>query len=114
MQTFKTFIKSPEIEKDIDSLVEFSVFLEQMETNCDCLSEAVDIKSTLTGFLKKGGVHASKENKGLIEIMLKAGKHIGLTFFHAVKASRGNEASKEILQNVGWQDEAISEAFSKL
>lgn len=98
MQTFKTFIKSPENE-DVQALVEFSIFLEEMESNCDSLSEAVNIKGALAGFLKKGGVHASKENKGLIEIMLKSGRHIGLTFFHAIKASRGNEDSKDILKN---------------
>jgi len=99
VQSFKTFIKSPENEEDMLALVEFSIFLEQMESNCNSLSEAIDIKGTLTGFLKKGGVHASKENRGLIEIMLKAGKHIGLTFFHAIKASRGNKESETILKN---------------
>jgi len=70
-----------------------------METDCKSINEVTDVKSTIFGFLKKGGVHASKENRGLIEIIGKAGKHIGLTLFHAIKASRGNTESKNILKN---------------
>lgn len=98
MQSFKKYLKD-QTNQDTETLMDFILFMEYMESDCKSIDEATEIKSTLFGFLKKGGVHAAKENRGLIEILARAGKHIGLTFFHAIKASRGNEESKLILKN---------------
>ena len=80
-------------------LLEISAFANLNESDFNELYEAFDFKDISSKFkriFKKSGLHISKSD-GLIQMILKSGKHIGKVIWYAMKAAVGNEEDKQKL-----------------
>ena len=96
---FKEYISQ---NQDVNTLLEWAIF---MDMDIDRLDEGVvidnikKIKSMMKPLLKKAGIHVSQSD-GLIQYLWKANKNIARLLYHAFKAQKGDEESKERVKEI--------------
>lgn len=92
---FKNYIEN---EKDIKSLIELAMF---MEEDVSMINEAEGgIAGKLNSLLGKIGFHASPSDTGIIQVLLKGGKNIAQLLWYAMKATTGDQKAKEKVKEI--------------
>ena len=99
MQSLKEHIYITEKKKDVASLLEFIVFMEDGESLVLSEARGENVKAGLGKVADKIGISVHGR-KNLLKLISSVGKNTGLALVYAIRSHMGQDGAKEKLENV--------------